>query len=145
MPIFPRGFSMNRSALPLALAALSAALVLNPAAGLAKTQAPAKTSAKTADPSCKQTRWDLKGAGAKTIVDGSVDRVWRVSVGGVPPKASVVLEYTRSNGTKGEVGMPSGYATLVEGSSVRMVLQSPGLGSGVAVAGTINAQCGKVR
>jgi hypothetical protein len=132
---------MNRSALTLALAAFSAAIVLAPAAGVAKTKAPAQA----ADPSCKQTRWDLKGAGAKTIVDGSVDRVWRVSVGGVPPKASVVLEYTRSNGTKGEVGMPSGYATLVEGSQVRMILQTPGFASGVAVAGTINAQCGKVR
>ncbi|ODT17426.1 MAG: hypothetical protein ABS35_25875 [Kaistia sp. SCN 65-12] len=132
---------MNRSALTLALAAFSAAIALAPAAGIAKT----KAAAPAADSACKQTRWDLRGAGAKTIVDGTVDRVWRVSVGGVPPKASVVLEYTRSNGTKGEVGMPSGYATLVEGSSVRMILQAPGLASGVAVAGTINAQCGKVR
>jgi hypothetical protein len=128
---------MNRSAFPLALAVIAAVAAFPASEGLAKTKAPAKP----ADPSCKQTRWDLKGAGAKTIVDGSVDRVWRVSVGGVPSKASVVLEYTRSNGTKGEVGMPSGYATLVEGASVRMILQSPGLAGGIAVAGTINAQC----
>ncbi|BCP55715.1 hypothetical protein K32_43320 [Kaistia sp. 32K] len=131
---------MNRFAIPLALAVISAVGALSAGESFAKTKA-AAAPAKAADPSCKQTRWDLKGAGTKTIVDGGVDRVWRVSVGGVPPKASVVLEYTRSNGTKGEVGMPSGYATLVEGASVRMILQAPGLASGVAIAGTINAQC----
>jgi hypothetical protein len=130
---------MNRSALTLALAAFSATIALAPAAGVAKSKA---TAPAAADPSCSKTRWELRGAGSKTIVESGADRVWRVSVGGVPANASVVLEYTRGNGTKGEVGMPSGYATLVEGSSVRMILQAPG---GVAVAGTINAQCGKVR
>ena len=134
---------MNRFALPLALAAVSVVAAFSAGESFAKSKAaaPAEASAKVRDASCKQSRWELKGAGAKTIAEGGQDRVWRVSVAGVPAKASVVLEYTRSNGTKGEVGMPSGYATLVEGSSVRMVLSSPGLGSAVAVAGTINAQC----
>ncbi|MCX5518956.1 hypothetical protein OSH10_10950 [Kaistia defluvii] len=130
---------MNRFALPLALAAVSVVAAFSAGESFAKSKAAAAAPAR--DASCKQSRWELRGAGAKTIAEGGQDRVWRVSVAGVPAKASVVLEYTRSNGTKGEVGMPSGYATLVEGSSVRMVLSSPGMGSAVAVAGTINAQC----
>jgi len=125
---------MNRFALPLALAAVSVVAAFSAGESFAKTKAAAP--AKVSDPTCKQSRWELKGAGTKTIAEGGGDRVWRVSVGGVPANSNAVLEYTRSNGTKGEVGMPSGYATLVEGSSVRMVL----LGSG-AIAGTVNAQC----
>jgi hypothetical protein len=130
---------MNRFALPLALAAVSVVAAFSAGESFAKSKAAAPAPVR--DASCKQSRWEIKGAGAKTIAEGGQDRVWRVSVAGVPAKASVVLEYTRSNGTKGEVGMPSGYATLVEGSSVRMVLSSPGMSGGVAVAGTINAQC----
>jgi len=140
MPINRRGESMNRYALSLAVAAVSVAAAFSAGESFAKSKA-ANDAPKVRDGSCKQSRWELKGADAKTIAEGSQDRVWRVSVAGVPAKASVVLEYTRANGTKGEVGMPSGYATLVEGSSVRMVLMSPGFGNAVAVAGTINAQC----
>ncbi|MCX5580862.1 hypothetical protein [Kaistia terrae] len=129
---------MNRFALPLALAAVSVVAAFSAGESFAKSKAAAPDApAKVRDASCKQSRWELKGAGSKTIVEGSQDRVWRVSITGVPAKASVVLEYTRANGTKGEVGMPSGYATLVEGSSVRMILT----GAAASVAGTINAQC----
>jgi hypothetical protein len=130
---------MHRSVMTLALAALSTAIAVAPAMAQGKAKAP------TGDPACKQARWDMKGAGSKTIADGNVDRVWRVSIGGVPANAIAILEYTRSNGTKGEVGMPSGYATLVEGASVRMVLQTQGFGGNLVVAGKINAQCGKAR
>lgn len=131
---------MNRFALPLALAAVSVVVAFSAGESFAKSKAaaPAEAPAKVRDASCKQSRWELKGAGAKTIAESGGDRVWRVSVAGVPSNATAVLEYTRRNGTKGEVGMPSGYATLVEGSSVRMVLQGSG---SAAIAGTVNAQC----